>query len=476
MLMRKHFILSTRTLVSKRDVTQSFGADNSVYVPFEVIEEIEKRYYDQMTDRGKIARHTLDYLGSFHIAGLKRGVTQKNGSVLRVIMSEDTSEEITKFECSKLDRKILQACLKVKKNVPEGEPVILVSKKASLRKKAEMLGINAQTLRDELLPEIAEQYTGRKIVEVADSKLKKFRTDGEILAREVFSKEEMKEVFENLFVTMKARTIGQEYGRVYEGKIIPLSTAGKYPSKVIPMNEGQCFVIEALKMDAEIAPLVIIKGPAGTGKTFLSLAAGLEHLENGKFPKNILISRAAVEVGEKIGYLPGGETEKMGPYARGIKDNLQELINMRDNKPDKEKKPEQRRKVRVSYVRHDADEEDEKPDTEDGTILFENGLITLEAINYIRGRSIKGTYIVIDECQNLTPNEVKTIITRVGVGTKLILMGDPAQIDRPELDERNNGISYASERMKGDDTCWQVTMKEEESVRSKLAKRASMLL
>lgn len=474
MLMRKHFILSTRTLVSKRDVTQSFGSDNNVYVPFEVIEEIENRYYDQMNDRGKIARHTLEYLGSFHIAGLKRGVTQKNGSVLRVITTDDKPEYVS-IECNKLDRKILEACLKVKKNVPDGEPVILVSKKASLRKKAEMLGIKGQTFRDELLPEIAEQYTGRNVVEVADSKLKKFRENRELPAREVFS-EEMKDVFENMFVTMKAKTIGQEYGRVYKGKIIPLSTDGKYPYKVIPKNEGQRFMIEALMMDAEIAPLVIIKGPAGTGKTFLSMAAGLEHLDNGEFPKNILISRAAVEVGEKLGYLPGGESEKMGPYARGIKDNVEKLLNMKNNKSDKGKKPEQRRKVKVSYAYHEADDEDEKPDVEDGTIFFENGLIRLEAVNFIRGRSIAETYMVIDEAQNLTPNEVKTIITRVDEGTKLILMGDPAQIDRPELDERNNGISYASERMKGDKTCWQITMREEESVRSELAKRASMLL
>ena len=470
MLMKKHFILGPRTLVSKMNVTQSFGTDNCVYVPFEAIEEVEKKYYDQMSERGKIARQTLEYLGSFHIAGLRRGVTQKNGSTLKVIVcDEKTAAEITKFECDKLERKILQACLKVKQDVPDDEPVVLVSKMASLRKKAEMLGIKAQTFRDELLPEIQYQYTGRKVVQVSDSKLKKFREEGGISVHEIFAKDALKEVFSNMFVTMKAKSIGQEYGRVYGEKIIPLSSAGKYPSKVIPKNEGQHFVIEALMMDEEIAPLVIIKGPAGTGKTFLTMAAGLKHVENGEFPKNILISRAAVEVGERLGYLPGDEQEKLGPYARGIKDNLEKLLNMRET--------ERKRKVNVSYRgRHESGGDDEKPYNEDGTILFENGLISLEAVNFIRGRSIEGTYMVIDEVQNFTPNEVKTIITRVGEGTKLILMGDPAQIDRNDLDERNNGISYASERMKGDETCWQITMKEEESVRSKLARRASMLL
>ena len=471
---KKHFVLSPETLVSKEKVTLSFGSDNNIYVPFEAIEEIERKYYEQITERGKVARHVLEYLGSFHISGLKRGVAQENGSILRVVTRDESSEETIKIECSELDRRILQACLKVKSKIPEGEIVVLVSKKASLRKKAEMLGIKAQTFRDEFLPEIAEQYTGRKVIQVSDSKLKKFREKGEIAVTEVIPDEERKEVFTNMFVIMKAKSIGQEYGRVFNKKIVPLSTRTYYPSQVTPKNDGQRFVIEALMMDSDIAPLVIIKGPAGTGKTYLSLAAGLEHVENHVFPRNILISRAAVEMGEKLGALPGSEQEKMGPYVRGIKDNLEELINKRERKTSN--KSGSRKKVQVSYTSCEMDEEDEKPQVEDGTIFFENGLIRLEAINYIRGRNIVGTYMVIDEAQNLTPTEIKTIITRVGRGTKLILMGDPAQIDRPELDERNNGISYASERMKGDDTCWQITMREEESVRSELAKRASMLL
>jgi len=472
--MRKHFILSTRTLVSKRNVTQSFGPDNTVYVPFAVMEEIEAKYYDQMSERGKIARDTLAYLGSFHINNLKRGVVQKNGSILKVTTNysrQEIPEKIRNTECSKLDMRILQTCLGVRAEVPEGEQVVLVSKKDTLRKKAEMLGIKAQTFRDELLPEISEQYTGRKIINVPDCKIKEFRENNTIPVSGVISKDNMKDVYPNMFVEMRA---GHDwaYGRVYENNIIPLSFDRYYPYTVIPKNIGQKFMIEALMMDHEIAPLVIIKGPAGTAKTFLSLAVGLELVEQNKFPNKILISRSPTETGEKIGFLPGSELEKISPYLRGIMDNLTALHTKKDKDDSYKQGNKKGNKKNRGYEQF----ADEKPLFEDGTTILERGDIKAEAVGYIRGRSICDTYIIIDEAQNLSPGEIKTIITRVGTGTKLILLGDPAQIDRPELDERNNGLSYASERLKGDTTCWQITMTDDESVRSELAKKASMLL
>lgn len=142
--MRKHFVLSTRTLVSKRNVTQSFGSDNTIYVPLAVMEEIEHKYSDQISERGKIARETLEYLGSFHYKDLEKGVVQKNGSILVVptnFYEEELDKSVERSELNKLDRRILQTCCGIKKQVPKDEPVILVSKKPSLRKKAEMLGL-----------------------------------------------------------------------------------------------------------------------------------------------------------------------------------------------------------------------------------------------------------------------------------------------------------------------------------------------
>ena len=376
--MRKHFVLSTRTLVSKREVTQSFGTDNTVYVPMAVMEEIEKKYWDQVNERGKIARETLTYLGSFHYDQLKKGVIQKNSSILIVpnnFYDIEINEKVLKSDLSKLDIRILQTCLGIQKQVPENEPVILVSKKASLR---------------------------------------------------------------------------------------------NHPYGVIPKNNGQKFMIEALMADFKEAPLVIFKGPAGTAKTFMSLAVGLELVqEKDKYPNKILISRSPTETGEKIGFLPGTEIDKISPYLRGIMDNITALNT---------KKDETTSEVSNFKKRKNNFGGSEKPEFDDGTFFFERNDIKAEAVGYIRGRSICDTYIIIDEAQNLSPVEIKTIITRVGTGTKLILLGDPAQIDRPELDERNNGLSYASERMKGEKTCWQITMTDDESVRSELAKRASMLL
>ena len=188
---------------------------------------------------------------------------------------------------------------------------------------------------------------------------------------------------------------------------------------------------------------------AGTAKTFYSLAVGLEKVLNnptGEY-RRILICRPKAQFDQDIGFLPGDEQEKISPLMRPIVDNLEQLI--------------------------DSDEEERYQDEQElqGKIeeIFARGLIQTEAMNFIRGRSFVKTYLIIDEAQNMTPNQVKGIITRAGKGTKIILLGDPNQIDRPFLDERTNGLSYASEYMKGSPLCYQITMSAEECERSELA-------
>lgn len=221
------------------------------------------------------------------------------------------------------------------------------------------------------------------------------------------------------------------------------------PYGIKPRNAGQYFLQEALMKSAEKAPLVIVKGMAGTAKTFYSLAVGLEKVLNnptGEY-RRILICRPNAQFDQDIGFLPGDEQEKISPLMRPIVDNLEQLI--------------------------DSDEEERYQDEQElqGKIeeIFARGLIQTEAMNFIRGRSFVKTYLIIDEAQNMTPNQVKGIITRAGKGTKIILLGDPNQIDRPFLDERTNGLSYASEYMKGSPLCYQITMSAEECERSELA-------
>lgn len=204
---------------------------------------------------------------------------------------------------------------------------------------------------------------------------------------------------------------------------------------------------------AEKAPLVIVKGMAGTSKTFYALAVGLEKLLNnptGEY-RRILISRPNAQFDSDIGFLPGDEREKISPLLRPVMDNLEQLVDSNEEK----------RYENEAELKGKLDE------------LFDRGIIQAEALNFIRGRSIVNTYLIIDEAQNMTPNQAKGIITRAGKGTKVILLGDPNQIDRPFLDERTNGLSYASEHMKGSPLCWQITLNASECQRSALAMDAA---
>ena len=469
-LMRKHFILSTRTLVSKRNVTQSFGEDNTIIVPMAVVDEIQKSYATQNSERGKIARETLEYLWSFDFKELTKGVKQKNGSILRVTTNYcdvQLDKTVSTTSLDLLDTRILQTCKGIKSEVPNSEPVILVSKSVALRMKAEMIGVKAQGFRDELLPELKEQYSGRMNLEVPDTLIELFESQRKLDVSQVVPEDKIKEVYENTFILLKG-AYKKALGRIEKGYIVPLVFGKSTPFGVIPKNDAQRFMIEALSMDEEKATLVIFKGPAGTAKTFLSLAVGLQKVdEEGKYPNKILISRSPTETGEKLGFLPGDEGAKMNPYMRGIRDNLKQLLHPNDDLGG-EQEHKTKRNRRCSFT--------EKPQYEDGSAIFTFGSISVEAINYIRGRSICDTFIIIDEAQNLTASEIKTIITRVGTGTKMVIIGDPEQIDRPELSERDNGLSYASERFKGEPRCWQLTLTEKESVRSELAKIASHIL
>ncbi len=238
-------------------------------------------------------------------------------------------------------------------------------------------------------------------------------------------------------------------GRYQNGKVTSLISSNISPFGVKSRNVGQQFLQEALMLSAEQAPLVIVKGPAGTAKTFYALAVGLEKTleKDQKEYRKILICRPNAQFDQDIGFLPGSEQEKISPLLRPIVDNLEILLS---NDSNESRRSEDELRSRIDY-------------------LFMTGTITAEAMNFMRGRSITDTWLIIDEAQNLTPRQVKGIITRVGKGTKVILLGDPAQIDHPHLDERTNGLSYAAERMKGSPLSVQLTMLSDECVRSDLA-------
>ena len=448
--MQKTYILDTNVLIQAPYALQSFE-DNHLVLPLAVLEEDGLKNAEG--ERGANARQAIRYLESLRTAGnLLEGVPLPGGGTLRLEVNCVDVKLPEGFPDHKNDNRILKVCLGLQNRKT---PVILVTKDIVVRVKAQMLGIQAEDFTTEQAPVSEEQYTGRCEVFVAEKKFEDFKKK-HITPEDVYQVDEAGEklpvtLMPNQFVILKADQSARktQLGRFDGKKIVPLSFHKKKPYGVSPRNVGQKFLQEALMADAEGAPLVIVKGMAGTAKTFYTLAVGLHAMLEQEEPayRRILISRPNAQFDDDIGFLPGDESEKIAPLLRPVVDNLELLVD-------------QNEKERF------ADERSLSGKVEE---LFDRRIVDAQALNFIRGRSISKTYLVIDESQNLTPKQAKGIITRAGMGTKIILLGDPQQIDHPLLDERTNGLSYAAEKMKGSPLCWQVTMSAEECERSALA-------
>lgn len=451
--MKKTFVLDTNVLLQTPYALYSFN-DNIVVLPDVVMEELDKFKKDN-TELGANARHVGRILDELRILGnLNVGVPLENGGTLRVELNPGNVDFPDNWNEKTNDNRILRACLSL---IAKGESVFLVTKDVFERIKADILGIVAQDFFAEQVPLYEEQYQGRLDVYCSEEKINEFFQKGQLDKKDIFvfsqefKKKENPELVVNQFLIMHSFNNEKHtaLGR-YDGKnIIPLRFLNERPFGVSPRNAGQKFMQEALLLDADKAPLVIVKGPAGTAKTFYSLAVGLHKImvEQSKFYRKILVCRPNVKLDEDIGFLPGTEQEKIAPFLRPIVDNLEVLI---DNDENERYKSEKELKDKIDE-------------------LFDRKIINTEAIAFIRGRSIVKQWVIIDEAQNLTPKQVKGIITRAGLGTKIILIGDPEQIDHPFLDIRTNGLCYAAEKMKGSNLCFQVTLVDEECERSDLA-------
>ena len=359
------------------------------------------------------------------------------------------------FDPAGNDNRILKVC---KGLIDGGHPTVLVTHDVMARIKAQIMGILAEEFTTDQVPAPDRQFTGRAVVYAAAKKIANFRKSG-LGLKDVYALDDQGNrlpvvpVIHQFFVIQAENSPKKTILGRFNGKeIIPLKHANEHPFGATPRNTGQYFLQEALLDDPKQVPLVIVKGPAGTAKTFYALAVGLHRiLAESPVYRRILISRPNIQFDEEIGYLPGSEQEKIAPFLRPVIDNLEILVD-RDEKERYRDEKELRDKI------------DE---------LFDRGIFTTEAMNFIRGRSLTQTDLIIDEAQNLTPRQVKGLITRVGQGTKIVLIGDPQQIDHPMLDATTNGLSYAAERMKGSPCCCQLTMQMEECERSRLAMDAS---
>jgi PhoH-like ATPase len=363
------------------------------------------------------------------------------GGTMRIILNatEDSAKNAESiFESRKNDHKILNAALKLQEEEPLCK-VILVTKDINLRLKAKALNLPAEDFKTGKVKDAMIMYSGKSTIEGLDSEvIRKLYQEGRTIDTDVLGKEKQNNHF---YILKNCTSSALAY---FSSKAQEIERVDKvYAYGIKPKNAEQAFAMHAI-LNPNVK-LVTISGVAGTGKTLLALAGALE-MKNQY--DQIYLARPIVPLSNKeIGFLPGDAEEKVNPYMQPLWDNLSFIKNQfSDN--------EKKRKI--------IDE------------LQAQGKITICPLAFIRGRSLSNCVFIIDEAQNLTPHEVKTIITRAGENTKVILTGDVRQIDTPYLDEQSNGMSYVIERLKGQDLYCHVTLERGE--RSELANLANELL
>ena len=461
--MDKYFVLDTNVILYSPQAIFAFN-EHRVIIPEVVLEELD-RFKSESSERGAHSRQVSRIIDDLRTQGdLLAGVPLNDqGGVLQIESNCLETAMPPHWDRAKADNRILQVC---KGLTEEKGHTVLVSRDTNMRVKAVILGVQAEDFRNDKVASIEQQYTGRTIVYASSDVIDRFHLD-DTNAIDPVLLNEYDEDTHNLrpasFVTnqfMLIRSTDNDrhtaLGRFDGDKVVHLIYRNRNPFGVSPRNIGQVFMQECLMMSADEAPLVILKGPAGTAKTFYSLAVGLyNHLDcRPRAYNHLLICRPNIPMDEDIGFLPGSENEKISPYMRGVRDNLFTIMSG-----------------------HMATESKEISQVEDTVqMLFDKRNIQTEALAYQRGRSLYKYWMILDEMQNATPRQAKGVITRPGIGTKIILLGDPEQIDNPFLDSRSNGLSYASEKMRGSKLCFQVTLLHDECERSPLAAEAALRL
>lgn len=450
--MKKIFILDTNVLVHDPRCIFKFQ-DNDVVIPLVAIEEMDSLKRRRNDEVARNARRVAHYLDELRQKGkIYEGVKLENGGCLKVELNHQKMEKLSgALSWDKSDNRILAVALAYRDENP-GTPVILVTKDMYMRIKADVMGIEAQDyLTDKV--DINELYSGTFDWQVETSVIDRFYAEG-------FLPWEGEPLNPNQFVFMNdiAGTGKSALARydVEKGGLVPLRYGERDAWGIRGRNKEQRFALELLMDDS--VKLVTLVGQAGTGKTLLAIAAGLQKtLEEGSY-KKLLITRPVIPMGSDIGYLPGDKEEKMRPWMSPIYDNLEYIFGT------------------AKESRREKEGDKPKSSNIDAIIQYfkAKGQLELEALTYIRGRTLPHQYIIVDEAQNLTPHEVKTILTRAGEGTKVVLTGDPYQIDHPYLDSSSNGLTYVVERFKGEKIAGHVTFVKGE--RSELAQLAAELI
>ncbi|MBB6443701.1 PhoH family protein [Bacillus benzoevorans] len=442
--MSKIYVLDTNVLLQDPNSIFSFE-DNEVVIPAVVLEEVDskKRYMDEI---GRNARQVSRIIDGLRANGkLHERIPFENGGGLRIELNHRSFHQLQEIFIEKTnDNRILAVAknLSLEEDTKEnGRQVILVSKDALVRVKADAIGLVSEDFLSDRVVENDHIYTGFLKIFIGTEILNRFYEKGELPLVDVANHP----FYPNQFILLKD-ALGSSSSAVgmvdkHAAKVKKLIFDHDHIWGIKPRNVQQTMAVELLlRRDL---PLVTLIGKAGTGKTLLALAAGLMQTEDLGEYKKLLVARPIVPVGKDLGFLPGEKEEKLRPWMQPIYDNLEYLFNA--------KKP-----------------------GELEAILAGMGSIEVEALTYIRGRSIPDQFIIIDEAQNLTKHEVKTILTRVGEGSKIVLMGDPEQIDHPYLDAYNNGLTYVVESFKDQQISGHVKLIKGE--RSGIAQLAADLL
>jgi len=467
--MKKTYVLDTNVLLSDSSSIFSFQ-DNDVIIPMAVLEELDK-HKSRPDEVGRNARQisrTLDDMRS-NGGSLVKGVQLKGGGKLRIESIDKNVLDDMPFELKsdKVDNLIIAFMLRLTSEPDAVEQTVLVSKDINVRIKCDSLNIKCEDyLKMRVTSDPQKFYRGVEVVEIDTASIDSFYQDGKLpitngsLAGH--------KIYPNQVVVIKSVKDGQTAKSAIakrQGNDEQLTPIAKVEQAfgLKPRNKEQSFSLDLL-FDPDIKLLTLV-GPSGTGKTLLTLAAALEQIKGIGGPttsryEKLIVTRPVQPVGKEIGFLPGTLAEKMEPWISPIRDNLNFLVNHKRSP-----------RARKGQMNEHGKRNDEFTYL---SLLQDKGIIEIEAITFIRGRSIPNSFIVIDEAQNLSMHELKTIITRVGDGTKIVLTGDIEQIDNIHVDVYTNGLTYAVERFKDHAIAGHVTLLKGE--RSELATLASKIL
>jgi PhoH-like ATPase len=445
---QKNYVLDTNVLLHDPRAMYAFE-DNTVVIPIHVIDEIDTFKRD-MSELGRNARQVARQLDDLRENGVLSGpVPMKSGGRVMVALGSRSPLHVVARDAESKDNLILELALEVR-DANAKIPTILVTKDVNMRIRGNALGLDTVDY-DEQQITLDELYSGSSEALVEGHLVDEFYEQGSLDLDGVelgqISGQSDRAPIANEYLLLKDRDnpAHTALGR-FDGKsVVPIRKLSGGVWNIRPRNKEQHYGLDLLLNDD--IKLVTLVGKAGTGKTLLALAAGLQKVVEERVYHKLLVARPIFPLGRDIGYLPGDIEEKLNPWMQPIYDNIELLLGL------------------------------SKQDTKNGRSyaeLLELGYVEIEPLTYIRGRSLPNVFMIVDEAQNLTPHEVKTIITRAGDGTKIILTGDPYQIDNPYIDASNNGLTTVVERFKKEKISGHVTLSKGE--RSELAELATHLL